>query len=208
MWGLRVNEALGLTQAMQWKVEWRVMSLTKGECWGLQEEQERWWLQDLLFKSNFQLQSDPDFLCGVDFIFDSCCLVVPSARRRVRFGHLIHLCCLTSRCLWNAASRCGHGGGYTMEDPPMSFPLPWSALAVVRLVWEMKYSYLILGLDCFQMIVCLLKIIGKPALEFWAKINHSSIAVDFMWNYSQKRKREKSRWEDFLGRSLLRAIPW
>lgn len=31
---------------------------------------------------------------------------------------------------------------------------------------EMKHSCLTLGPDCLQMIVCLLKIIGKPALAF------------------------------------------
>ena len=40
MWGLRVNEALGLTQAMQWRVEWKVMSLTKGNVGGFKRRRK------------------------------------------------------------------------------------------------------------------------------------------------------------------------
>lgn len=59
------------------------------------------------------------------------------------------------------------------------------------------------------MTVCFLKIIGNPALEFWANINHSFMAVDFMLNYNQeRRKRERSSWKTFSGRSISKAGPW
>lgn len=96
--GAEGKGGFGDDSGMRWKVGWKVMSLTKGDFRGFKRRRKDDGFKTSLSKATFNYNLTHIFCC-VDFLFDSCCLVVPSTRRRGRFGHFIHLCCLTSRCL-------------------------------------------------------------------------------------------------------------
>ena len=85
----------------------------------------------LPFKSNLPLHLDLFFVSCEDFIFDSCCLIVPSARRRGRLAASSSLPAVLHLAvgeMWLLGVGAAGGGGFHNERHTLEIlpPAPWS----------------------------------------------------------------------------------